>query len=198
MSNVLHPIGPRPSRVYWVRRIVVAAVLVAVVAAVVLLVRLATGGSAAGAVTGAGAIASTTATAPASGTPRACPSSAVSLAVTADATTYGPGVNPTFTVTVTNTGTQSCTLDAGEAARQVVVTSGADRIWSSADCANPAASTKLLLLNAGQPYEAAVPWARIRSAPGCPTGLPALRAGTYQATASLAGKTSSPLVMILK
>ncbi len=198
MSNVLHPVGPRPSRVYWVRRIVVVAVLVAVVAAVVMLVRLAIGGSADGAVATTRAIASTTAAAPTSGTPQACPASAVSLAVTADATTYGPGVNPTFTVTVTNTGTQPCTLDVGEAARQVVVTSGADRVWSSADCANPAASSKLLLLNAGQPYEAAVPWARVRSAAGCPTGLPAPRAGTYQATASLAGKTSSPLVMILK
>ena len=198
MSNVLHPVGPRPSRVYWVRRIVVVAVLVAVVGAVVLLVRLAIGGSANGAVTGAGARPSTTATARANGTPQACPASAISLAFTADATTYGPGVNPTFTVTVTNTGTQPCTFDAAEAARQVVVTSGADRIWSSADCPNPAASTKLLLLNAGQPYEASVPWARVRSAAGCPTGLPAPRAGTYQATAGVAGKTSPPLVMVLK
>ena len=196
MSNVLHPVGPRPSRVYWVRRIVVVAVLVAVVAVVVVLVRLAIGRSTVGAVTGARASSSTTA--PASGTPQACPASAIGLAVTADATTYGPGVNPTFTVTVTNTGTQPCTLDAGEAARQVVVTSGADRIWSSADCANPATATKLLLLDAGQPYEAAVPWARVRSAAGCPTGLPAPRAGTYQATATLAGRTSAPLVMTLR
>ncbi|HUX71677.1 MAG TPA: hypothetical protein VMV41_14260 [Cellulomonadaceae bacterium] len=198
MSNVLHPVGPRPSRVYWVRRIVVVAVLVAVVAVVVVLVRLAIGRSTDGAVTGARASSSTTATTPASGTPQACPASAIGLAVTADATTYGPGVNPTFTVTVTNTGTQPCTLDAGEAARQVVVTSGADRIWSSADCANPATATKLLLLDAGQPYEAAVPWARVRSAVGCPTGLPTPRAGTYQATATLAGRTSAPLVMTLK
>ncbi len=196
MSNVLHPVGPRPSRVYWLRRIVVVAVLIAVVAAVVMLVRLASSGSADGAATGARA--STTATTRASGTPQPCPASAVSLAVTADATTYGAGVNPTFTVTVTNAGTQPCTLDAGEAARQVVVTSGADRIWSSGDCANTAAATKLVLLNAGQPYEAAVPWARVRSAAGCPTGLPAPRPGTYQAIASLAGKTSAPLVMTLK
>jgi hypothetical protein len=198
MSNVLHPVGPRPPRVYWVRRIVVVAVLIAVVAAVVMLVRLAMSGTADGATTGAGTRPSTTATARASGTPQPCPATAVSLAVTADATTYGAGVNPTFTVTVTNAGTEPCTLDAGEAARQVVVTSGADRIWSSGDCPNAAASTKLVLLNAGQPYQARVPWARVRSAAGCPTGLPAPRPGTYQATATLAGKTSAPLVMTLK
>lgn len=198
MSNVLHPVGPRPPRVYWVRRVVVVAVLIAVVAAVALLVRLAMSGSADGATTGTGARPSTTATGRASGTPQACPASAVSLAVTADATSYGPGVHPTFTVTVTNAGTVPCTLDAGAAAREVVVTSGADRIWASGDCTNAAASTKLVLLNAGQPYEASVPWARVRSAAGCPTGLPAPRPGTYQATAVLLGKTSAPLVMTLK
>jgi len=196
MSNILHPVGPRPSRVYWTRRIVVAVVLVAVVAVVVVLVRIALAGSTDRA--GANVRPAGTSTGPTTGTPQPCPASAVGLTVTADATTYGAGVHPTFTVTVTNTGTVPCTLDAGDAARQVLITSGADRIWSSADCPDPAAAKKLLLLSAGQPYVAAVPWDRVRSAAGCPTGLPAPRAGTYQVTASLAGKTSSPLVMILK
>lgn len=196
MSNILHPVGPRPSRVYWTRRIVVAVVLVAVVAAVVTLVRLAGAADRPGA--SVRPTVTSTSAGPTTGTPQPCPASSVGLAVTADATTYGAGVNPTFTVTVTNTGTEPCTLDAGDAAREVLITSGADRIWSSADCPDPAAAKKLLLLTAGQPYVAAVPWDRVRSATGCPTGLPAPRPGTYQVTASLAGKTSSPLVMILK
>jgi hypothetical protein len=195
MSSVLHPVGSQPSRVYWVRRAVLLALVVVAVTVGALAFRLVSaGGSVA---TGAPSTAATTAADTTTGSPKPCPTSALTVALTADAATYAAKSNPTFTYTLTNAGTDPCTVDSGDTARELLITSGSDRIWSSKDCAPAASPAKLLLLTPAKPYSAAVPWPRVRSASGCPASLPAPRAGTYQATASLGGVTSSVIALQL-
>lgn len=218
MSALLHPVGSQPARVYWRRRLValllagalLALGLVAVNAALGQGAAEAAGPDAAGATVegdaAAGTDDGTTADeaaddeaaddgAAADG-PVACGPEQITLALTADARSYAAGVTPVFTVTITNVSAASCTIDAGEAKRQVLVTSGADRIWASTDCpAEPA--ERLLLLPAGAQDSVAVTWARVRSAEGCGDGLPEPRPGTYTAVASVAGVSSTAAVFEL-
>jgi hypothetical protein len=189
-----------PARVFWVRRLIALAVLVLLVVGVYL-----AGSFLVSAVKGllgpdepasqAQDQPSEAASHPAASTgPQPCPAAAVSIGLTADATTYAAGTNPTFTVHLETTGSVPCTLDAGEALRQVVVTSGDDRVWASTDCVAAGAPGRLLLLEPGFPDETPLTWTRVRSAEGCPEGLPAPRPGTYQAVATILGVSTEATV----
>ena len=207
-----------PARVYWVRRAVVLGVPLLLV--VVLLVvahpwssRAAdrAGGLPAGTGTAAptGTVAhaaATTAAAPAatpSPTPSLrdgvgeCQAAQLALGLTPAAVDVAAGVSPTFTITIKNTGAAPCLVDAGDAYREVVISSGADRVWSSKDCVPANASRRTLLLAGGQSDTTQLPWNRVRSAAGCPGGLSKPGAGTYQATVNLAGATGGPAVFVL-
>lgn len=217
MSAVLHPVGPQPPRVYWIRR---AAVLVALAVVGMLLgvgwwALFGRGGQDDDAATGDdGAVVEAPAgdaddgaaddgaadqgEAPAEQPtgPVACAAADLTVTLTADGRTFPAGTAPTFALAVTNTGATSCTLDASEANREVLITSGADRIWSSLDClAAPAES--LQLLDAGGRYDATIPWSRVRSAEGCPADLAEPRPGTYTAVATMLGATSATAVFDL-
>lgn len=204
MSALMHPVGPRPARVYWRRRIILLALLatVAIVAANVL------GGRGAAQAAqdpagGAGAAQQTPDPQTTGGTdstagPAACGEGSLSVTLTADHRTYAAGANPVFTVTLTNTSDVSCVVDAGEASRGILITSGSDRIWSSLDCPASENATRTLLLPAGGRDESAVTWTRIRSAQGCTDGLPTPKPGYYQAVASVAGVSSTAAVVELR
>jgi hypothetical protein len=186
--------------VFWVRRLIALAVLVLLIVGVYLvgsflvsaLKGLLTSDEPA---THAQSQPTTAASHPAASTgPQPCAPAAVSIGLTADATTYAAGTNPTFTVHLETTGSVPCTVDAGEALRQVVVTSGTDRVWASTDCVAADAPGRLLLLEPGFPDETPLTWTRVRSAEGCPKGLPAPKAGTYQAVATILGVSTKPTV----
>jgi hypothetical protein len=194
------PASRPPARVLWVRRLVALTVLALVVVGVYLV-----GSFLVSAVKGllpSGEPAAQTqdqpshaASQPAAGTvPQPCAPAAVSIGLTADATTYAAGANPTFTVHLETIGSVPCTVDAGEALRQVVITSGDDRVWASTDCVPADAAGRLLLLEPGFPDETPLTWTRVRSAEGCPKGLPAPRPGTYQAVATILGVSTEPTV----
>src|SRR5690349_1846135 len=110
-----------PARVYWVRRFVVLGIPLILVAVVVWFF-VGRGSGPDDAAQGG------TSPAPVDVTPSPtttegvgdCPAGSVALAMTADATSFAPGVPATFTVAVTNTGTEACLVDAGEAAREIV------------------------------------------------------------------------------
>ena len=123
-----------------------------------------------------------------------CTPAVLSMAMTPDAVSFAAGVSATFTVSITNTGTEACLLDAGEAHREILVTSGSDRVWSSRDCIVPGTEKRVLLLPAGGNDTTSFAWNRIRSAEGCPQGLPAPGAGTYSAQLTLAGTSAPPAV----
>jgi hypothetical protein len=195
--GVLRPEGSLPPRVYWIRRAVVLAVVVAVVVLAVLGVRALLGGGG-----DDPAAPPTTSQTPApeeqeteTGTPPCAPES-LQLTMAADATTYAADALPTFTIRLTNIGDAACLVDAGEAQRQLLVTSGSDRIWASTDCA--AADPLQLLLAPEQADERQVQWDRLRSVEGCAGGQAEALPGTYQAVLTLAGVTTEPVVFGLE
>lgn len=180
-----------------VRWSVVLVVLAAVVGGLVVGVR-----AVAGALGGASAPAPTELTGDSSAEPSTGPAAPVeciapglTVQLTADAPTYALGQTATFTVTIANGGAAPCTVDAGRTAAQLVITSGSDRIWSSADC--EPGDPRLLLLDTGGTDVSTIAWATDRSAPECPTGLPTIRAGTYQAVVTTSTATTAPLVFTI-
>jgi hypothetical protein len=211
--GVVRPSGPLPARVYWVRRTIVLGLPLLVVALVVwvLVGRGAAGASADGELPPASEMspAGTDATTPAgdegadageeqddasSDQPANCAPEVLALAITATAESFPAGVSPTFAVSITNTGSEPCLVDAGEAQREVVITSGVDRVWSSRDCVAAGTEERTLLLGGGVVDETPLAWNRERSAQGCPAGQPEPGAGTYSAAFTLAGATATPAV----
>lgn len=215
--GVVRPSGPLPARVYWVRRTIVLGLPLLVVALVVWVVvgRGASGASADGtepsstgsptAGTEGGDAGEETGDQAAddgdgeqddasSGKPANCAPEVLALAITATAESFPAGVSPTFAVSITNTGTEPCLVDAGEAQREVVITSGVDRVWSSRDCVAAGTEERTLLLAGGVADETPLAWNRVRSAQGCPAGQPEPGAGTYSAAFTLAGATATPAV----
>jgi len=203
MSTVLRPVGPNPPRVYWIRRLVVMAAFVAVIVGAVAIVwavafRGADGGDAPAVGTAPTTDTSESMAEENPAAPVDCTSADLQLALVADAGQYPSGADPVLQASVTNIGAAPCTVDAGDAAREVVVSSGDDRIWSTKDCASAETASRQLLLGAGARDIVDIAWGRVRSAEGCPGDLPAPRAGTYQAVATLLGASAQPVVFVLQ
>jgi len=135
-------------------------------------------------------------------TPTTTPSvpgcTSVDVGLSADATSYAAGANVHLVATITNAGDVACLVDAGTKNATLVITSGADQVWSSADCAAASAKSKPLLLAPGEKSTTKVTWKRVRSEPGCPKNLPAPKAGTYAATYTVADENAAPAVFTLK
>jgi ABC-type transport system substrate-binding protein len=191
--SVLRPTGPEPANVYWRRRLVVLAALVVVIVLVVVIIRALTGGG--GTEQPAADPSPSQTTAAATGDPATCDPANLTVQLRADATDYPAGAQPLFTATMTNSGQTPCLLDAGDAQRQIVITSGNDRIWASTDCGEGEALQ--LLLAAGQADERQTQWDRTRSDEACSTGLPEPQPGTYQAVLTLDGVSTDPVVFTL-
>lgn len=227
MNTVLHPVGPQPARVYWVRRLVLLLLAAVLVTALALAVGAARGGAADGrgaadgaSAAGEGAQGAAPQDAAGDGTDgaddadgtddagdgaeesedaaaAACAPETLTTTLAADAPSYPAGATPTFTVTLSNTGDSACTVDAGLGNQALVITSGADRIWSSADCPSEASGERLLLMAPGAAEAMPVAWPRVRSAEGCAGDLPEPRPGTYTAVAVVAGVQSGQVVFEL-
>ena len=197
-----HPVQGRPdgtssgrpaSRTLRVRRIVALVLLVVIVVGVVMLVRAAIA-------FGAGLLADDPQGKVAPPPPQevattgftACQAKDVTLWLAASSTEYAVGEKPSFAVTLTHVGRRPCLVDASTAVQELTITSGDERIWSSADC--PAESKKLLM--AGDVWTWDVTWDRTRSEPGCASGLPGVLPGTYTAvvTSNEATGATSPTV----
>jgi hypothetical protein len=103
------------------------------------------------------------------------------VALTSD-TAYAAGRDPRFTIQVTNNAATACTRDLGQVALELVVTSGAARVWSSDDC-NPGGGHAVVTLKPKQVFASTVVWDRTISKPGCPADQAKAAAGQYQLTA---------------
>lgn len=201
MSTVLQPVGPEPGRVYWIRRLVVLAVVVVVLVVLGLVVRaLASGGEGSA---DPAPVASGEDEAPAEdepegapGSPTACSPEALTTILSTDTRSYPAESAPVLTVAVTNSGEVACTVDAGTAVEEVLITSGSDRIWSSADCEQEPVS-RLLLLDPGDQERIDLTWQRERSDESCTAGLADPRPGTYTAVATVLGTATEPAVFDL-
>jgi hypothetical protein len=133
-----------------------------------------------------------------SSAPVDCAPAALQLTLASADVSYAAATNPVLTATVTNVGDVPCTVDAGDASREVVVSSGDDRVWSSKDCATEETASRQLLLKAGGADAVPIEWTRVRSAKSCPADLPGPLPGTYQAVARIGELSSQTVVFILE
>jgi hypothetical protein len=142
-----------------------------------------------------------TASASPSATPSAsptCDQKLVTVKATTNKTSYAADEKPVLSLTVTNGGKLPCKVNIGTSQMDFLVTSGSDRVFSSADC--QAASTDLIKTIApGKSETANFPWPRNRSVQGCenvPDGAVA-GGGYYVFIAKLGAKVSPPTVFQL-
>lgn len=184
------PVGPEPASTYWQRRAVVAA---AAVLPFVLLAAM-TGGEQQDALRSdspprptAGAPVEPSAGASAAPSPSpagaaACAAEALTITSKAGEQSYRVGTSPRLTLSVTNTGATPCVVDLGQAAVELRVFSGRDRIWSSDDC-RPGGGQAPTTLAPGKAQVQRVTWDGRRSLPGCDGSKARAQAGTYRVTA---------------
>ena len=207
VSTLLHPSGPEPASVYWIRRAAILAVLLTVLVLLwwVLGALLGGGGDTAGepaaessasasAEPGASPAASAAASAESTtaAEPVACLDSAILVEATTDASTYPVGSTPRLTLTITNTGDVACKRDVGPKANELEITSGGYHVWSSDDC-NASNKTKVTTLQPGEKVASSITWNGRLSQKGCPDGEGAMaKAGSYQLIGRNGKVTSEP------
>ncbi|MER2133713.1 MAG: hypothetical protein ABS910_03435 [Arthrobacter sp.] len=125
-----------------------------------------------------------------------CPPAVVKVEAATDAAAYPAGANPLLTLSVTNTGAEPCKINVGTSQMEFVVTSGSDRIFSSADCQD-GAEDLLKEFEPGATEKANFTWERLRSAPGCAAVASNPNPGWYVFTARLGEATSEKAVFQL-
>jgi hypothetical protein len=186
------PVGPEPARTYWLRR---AVVLAAALLVVLLLAQLLGGGdddrlaqspadaSASPSVEplptpGASASTDPSATPDPSASAEPCEEAALSVEAGAADASYAVG-EQRLELRITNSGTTPCSRDLGQAAVELQVVSGSDRIWSSDDCAS-GGEAEVTVLQPGEAETSTVTWPGTRSQPGCQGDDEPADAGTYK------------------
>ncbi len=168
MSTIRNPVGPLPPEIYWRRRIVLGIGVLAVVLIIVLIiVRPGTGDPADQPTPDP----QTTETAGPGDEPAAggdvttCDPSQVTVSPVTDAEVYPAGQQPLLSLTLLNTGTVACTMQAGSDVQSYVITSGSDSIWASTDCQEPGLPAEVTL-QPGEPVPTTpFAWSRTRSSP---------------------------------
>lgn len=126
-----------------------------------------------------------------------CEDSDVVVRSKTDAAAYGSGENPTLILEVANKGKSPCEVNVGTDAMEFVVTSGDDRIFSSADCqVDP--EPLIMTLEPGKSEQARFTWERNRTAPGCTSVEAKPQPGTYVLTTKLDKKSSKKTVFELR
>ncbi len=111
----------------------------------------------------------------------ACEPRDMVVGLTGTKNTYTGKDRPRFRLTVVNTGRRACTFGVGPKELEVRISSGGDRLWTSAQCVHRSGSS-IQMLRRGMPYVATVIWDRKRSSSDCAGRRPAARPGTYIAT----------------
>ncbi|TQJ69027.1 hypothetical protein FBY31_3153 [Arthrobacter sp. SLBN-100] len=121
-----------------------------------------------------------------------CNQNLVTVSASTDKAAYGPEENPMLTLKVTNGGTTPCEVNIGTSQMEFLVTSGADRIFSSRDC--QAKSEDLVKIIApGSSETANFPWSRNRSVDGCqPVEAKPGGGGAYYIFTAKLGSKASP------
>lgn len=211
MSSVMHPVGNKPPNVYWRRRVVAIVALVIIVLLAIWAIKAVAGafGDDTAATTPTPqpstppASASASATADPSGSAtttseaEACSQESVSVTATSESKVVTVGQATKVGMVLENTGEAACTLDAGSKNLELVISSGAERIWSSDDCQSVGAS-RPTTVDPGAKLASEVPWEVVRSDKSCGTDLATLKAGTYQLKARAGEWESAPLTLTVK
>lgn len=220
MSNLLRPIGDLPPNVYWVRRALLAVAAIVILVLLFRVIgggndQKPTAASAPADTPSAsstfsvpeesagpaGTLASSPTT-PVTSEPSSTPTSkpvkddgrcktgsvTVSVAPTARRVSTGRPLN--VHVSLSTARADGCAAAVDPARLVVTVTSGKDRIWTTAHCGKAIARATLALA-AGKPSTTTVSWDGRRSAANCPANQPAARPGTYVVQAVYAGTPSA-------
>jgi len=190
----MHPNGPEPASVYWVRRAAILVVLLTVVVGAWWLFGAVLGGGSSSEVATTSAetdIAQEDPAAAASALPAAevapvepaeptpCPDSVIAVEATTDSSTYPVGSKPRLTLSITNTSDVACTRDVGPKANELEITSGGYHVWSSDDC-NASNKSNVTTLEPGQTVASSITWNGRLTQKGCPGGQGAkAKAGRY-------------------
>jgi hypothetical protein len=197
MSTIKHPVGPQPNKVYWRRRLLVILGAVAVIVVIVLIVvrpGASKGETPAPAATHSSAAkngskpdATTIPTTAKSVAGAPCKAANVVVAALTDATSYSADQQPHLTLSLTNTGSASCTIDAGTATQVYTITSGTEVYWKSTDCQTNPVHTEVLLKPGKTVTSSPIVWDRTRSDPSTCNGtrdaVPAAGASYHLKTA---------------
>jgi hypothetical protein len=184
MSTIRTPVGPQPPNVYWRRRAVVLIGLVAVIVIILLIVFRPTDETPAPIVTSP----HPTVTSAGTDDAKACDPADVELAAITDKGGYDQGVQPLLSMSITNTGSAACSINAGTDAQQYIITSGSEQIWSSRDCQIGPTPTPTVLQPNIAKATAPFAWDRTRSSTDtCEAERPQVGAGgaSYHLTVKL-------------
>ncbi|MGI5493404.1 hypothetical protein [Microtetraspora malaysiensis] len=111
--------------------------------------------------------------------------------------TYTGSAEPTFLLTVVSTAKVDCTVDVGPRVLETRITSGNDRVWSTADCVS-GAGVDMQMLKRGIPYVRTIRWDRHRSGEDCTAKRAAAMPGTYVAWTHADGLRSPRTVFHLR
>ncbi len=174
MNAFLEPAGSLPAAVYWRRRAIVLVLVILLVGGVWTLLSAFTSG---GSTPAPNPTASSTAAAT-----KPCIAKNISLRAETNQDSYATGEIPEFTMTITNTGDTTCSLEVGTDKQKYVVTSGSDMIWDSTVCqVDPQPYVQVFKPGQSETTNA-LQWGRTRS-DDCTNGTPAIGGGaSYQLT----------------
>jgi hypothetical protein len=127
-----------------------------------------------------------------------CPDSSVAVTAETGQRAYHATERPLLRLVISNIGPVPCTYDISRAKRELVVSQGGERVWSSNDCyfGTREAAPRVLAPRAEQQYE--VRWSGRTSAPGCPTSRTDAGAGEYSVTPKLGAVTGEPVPLTLR
>ncbi|MGB7964505.1 MAG: hypothetical protein WCF12_16300 [Propionicimonas sp.] len=208
MGSVLHPVGPEEPRVYWIRRAAVVGVAVLLivalwwiwpkpqtVSAVPEISPLASAGTPSALATPSMTAAGSPSASPTPTGPQPCQAASVRLSIVGFQKVK-VSAKQVFTLTATNTGTDPCVLTISPDTSSVTVSSGNDRIWSTADC-DKWLPAKKMTLKSQATHEFSVTWPLRRSSSVCKLSRPKLAPGTYVAKAVFAEVSTAQQAMVL-
>ncbi|SOD70534.1 hypothetical protein SAMN05892883_0224 [Jatrophihabitans sp. GAS493] len=213
---MFHPVGSRPSAIYWRRRLILLSIVVLALVTVFLVLSLrgsdssstASKTSTPAASTGAAVAPSSTepsSSGPSSSAPNAspspkastvavvapCPQSSLTIRAGTGAPSYPVSAQPVLYMQVTNIGPVPCSKDLSDTQIELVVYNGASRVWGSHDCQIiPGSSVQTLAVN--MPIARSITWTGLSSQPGCVGVRQHVAAGTYTLRASLGGVQGTP------
>ena len=212
MSTIKQPVGRPSSKVYRRRRFVVGLGLLAVLVIVLLII--VQPGESTGDATAPKSAAADESAAPADAAATipevatavdgaACDPSVVQIAAITDATNYAADALPQLSLSLTNTGTTNCVINAGNARQVFTVMSGPDVYWASTDCqTDPVDAEVTLKPGVVMPLATPITWDRTRSAVdtcdvATRTAVPASGASYYLHVAVDGIEAADPALMIL-
>lgn len=220
MSSLSNPRGPERPAVYWRRRLIVfGALLAVIVLVIVLIVRLASGAGAENTAATPTPTPTTAAPAPTAtpeasttapideaattdpGSAAACTADQIRVEAVVNGTSFAADELPQLSLSVTNTGSAACTMNAGTSQQVFTVSSGEEPYWTSTDC-QTAPSDQQVLLEPGKTVSSNPPitWDRTRSAPDtCDQPRDPVPAGgaSYHLNTSIGGFASADSAQFL-